>query len=368
MSNQQQPEVASGVRPYIAWLRFLPLVLMAIGAVFVLTHPLSTGTTTSGTKLVGKVDSADPNDLVAHTPSATLAPVRAAAPADVVAARDFSSDPGAVASSGTTAAAPPVPAAPATLSPSAIAAQQRADDDRAAREAPLAESVPVAMAQAPAKRIVASDYDVPPPNDPFILRGTEIDVTLETSIDSTVPSGEPGSLIGFVGRDVLDYFHRVVLVPRGSKIVGHMVTTSLQPGQSRIGVIWNEIQLPNAHTIVLDNAPGIDMTGTLGFGATIDNHTRKEVLNVVAFSILAAGAQLAQPQANTGCGSSGFGCSPSVGQAIGQSVGTQVANYSTSAYNRNSQIPPTAHVVEGAQVGVMITQTLPIRPWDQNAQ
>jgi type IV secretory pathway VirB10-like protein len=132
------------------------------------------------------------------------------------------------------------------------------------------------------------------------------------SIDSTVPGG----ITGFVGRDVLDFYKRVTLIPANSQVVGHMVTTALQPGQNRIGVVWEGIVLPNGHEIMLDAAPGIDLTGTAGFAAAIDNHTRKEIVNVIAFSILAAGAQLAQPT-NTGCNSNGFGCTRQLGKRLG---------------------------------------------------
>jgi type IV secretory pathway VirB10-like protein len=376
--NHQQPPKgdpsleASGIRPYVAWLRFLPLGLIVLGVGWVFTHPLAspTNAATSGT-IVGNVNSVDPADLVAH-PARTLppAPVRTATPHLQVAANDLGAagvTPAPVqgASGASAPVAPDPPAAAATMSPAAIAAQRRAEEDEAARDAPLvsdssATTNRVAAAPEPTR---AAGYDVAPPAGPFLGPGTEIDVTLYTSIDSTVP----GMITGFVGRDVLDFYKRVVLIPARSKVVGHMATTSLQPGQNRIGVVWEGILLPNGHEITLEGAPGIDLTGTTGFGATIDNHTRKEIVNVIAFSLLAAGAQLAQPQ--NVCNSNGYGgCTPSVGQAVGQAFGTQIANLATQAYNRSSQIQPTAHVVEGAQVGVMITGYLPLRPWDPSAQ
>ncbi len=378
VTGPKTPSGFSGIRPWVSGIRIFPLVLLCGGAGWYLTHPLQLHSEATAGTMSGKVGHVDPGDVVGH-PAASARPAPAQPHPAVTFAQvaksdlDASAPPPASssASAGTTtadvAAAPPAPVyapaatSPPTASPAQIAAQKRAEADRAALDAPLPASSSMA---APVRAKAAADYDVAPPSDVFLAPGTEIDVTLYTSIDSTVQSGQPGTIVGYVGRDVLDFDKRVVVVPSRSKIIGHMATTTLQPGQNRIGVIWSGILLPNGHTIVLEGAPGIDLTGTTGFGAAIDNHTRKELTNVIAFSILAAGAQLAQPQAGNGCGSNSFGCSPSVGQSIGQAVGTQISNAATAAYNRSSQAQPTAHVVEGAQVGVMLTNYMAMHAWD----
>jgi len=368
MSNQQIPG-ASGVRSSIAKLRFLPLVLIVGGAGWVLGHPFKPSNAAAAGTVSSKGDAVTSVDIVAHTapPTFVPAPTPTPTPTPKAIANDLGVTPPPsrpLPVAVVTPYAPPPPAAPAappTLSPAAIAAQKRAEEDQAARDAPLVVQTPPAaaqVAQAPSQR---EAQDVAPPQGPFLAPHTEIDVTLYTSIDSTIPGG----ITGFVGRDVLDFYKRVVVIPANSKMVGHMASTSLQPGQNRIGAIWEGIILPNGHELELENAPGIDLTGTTGFGAAIDNHTRKQLVNVIAFSLLAAGAQLAQPQ--NSCGSNN-GCSPNVGQAIGQALGSQIVSLGTNAYNRASQIPPTAHVVEGAQVGVMITNYLALKAWDPAAQ
>ncbi len=370
IAGRQNAAGFSGVLPWVSKWRELLFGALVLGVVWLLTHPVIPAKA-AGTITGSQVNSVDAADIVGHVaPTATPVPAPSvtAKPRLEVAQADFAPvtplpTQGAVAQAPPPPAAPPPPTTPPTLSPAAIAAQKRAEEDRAALDAPLVVQTPPAAAQGaqpPAQRVAS---DVAPPQGPFLAPHTEIDVTLYTSIDSTIPGG----ITGFVGRDVLDFFKRVVVIPANSKVVGHMATTSLQPGQSRIGVVWEGILLPNGHEIMLEDAPGIDLTGTTGFGAAIDNHTRKELVNVIAFSLLAAGAQLAQPQ-NNGCNSNGFGCTPSVGQAIGQAIGSQIASLGTAAYNRSTQIPPTAHVVEGAQVGVMITNYLALKPWDPTAQ
>ena len=203
------------------------------------------------------------------------------------------------------------------------------------------------------------DYDIPPGSDFVLQRGEFIPATLYTSIDSTVA----GLITGYVNADVWDGQHEAVVVPRGSKLIGTF-GSGVSQGQQRIGVAWDSIKLPNGHTIVLEDFPGVDLTGTSGFGAAVDNHTRRLFTNVILLSILSAGAQLAQPR-NSTCGGGFGGCSPSLGQSAAQSVGTNIANAETQIFQRDANITPTMHVVEGAQVGIMVLRDLPMRAWRQ---
>jgi type IV secretory pathway VirB10-like protein len=360
-----------GVRRWVLGVKILLFAAMVVAGLWYCSHLFSRPVAVAATQTNSQP--VDPGDLAPHTPAPLPTPTRTAKPVVQVAENEIGTTPptpfpAQAAAAGPAPAQPqnnpPPPTSPPTASPAQLAAQKRAQEDQDARDAPLVVQPAAAGTQAQppaqAQRANIDGADVPPPAGPYLERGHEIDVTLYTSIDSTVP----GMITGFVGRDVLDYFQRVVLIPARSKIVGEMAATSLQPGQDRIGAIWEEIQLPNGHTIDLGAMPGIDLTGTSGFGATIAGHTGKLLTSVVAYSILAAGAQLVQPQ-NSGCSAAGYGCTPSVGQTIAQSVGSQIANLGASAYNRGTQIQPTAHVVEGAQVGVMVTRPLSLRPWNQ---
>jgi len=377
ITGPRVPAGFSGIRPWVMGYKPLALVLLLGGGVYFFTHPLTMHSAAQAGTMNGKVSPVDAGAIVAQ-PHVTLAPhprpvqptpqrvaasdVGAAAAQPVGAA---AAPPGAVAvaePAQLTAAAPaaqPAPVSPPTESPAQVAARERDAADRAALAAPLPPVAPITPGAERPKD--ASAYDTAPPPFPFLAPGTEVDVSLYTSIDSTVQGAGTGTLIGYVGKDVLDAYKRVVVIPRNSKALGHLVSTAPRPGQSRVGVVWTGILLPNQHLLSLVDAPGIDLTGTLGFGAAIDNHTRKELVNVLAFSVLAAGAQIAQPAQSNGYG--GY-AAPSVGQSIGQAVGKQIASMAANAYNRSSQVQPTAHVVEGAQVGIMLTNFMPMQAWD----
>lgn len=199
------------------------------------------------------------------------------------------------------------------------------------------------------------DYDLPPASDYMLRRGMVIPASLITSIDSSIP----GIVTAVVNQDVYDSQHRVIVVPRGAKLTGAYASGIVQ-GQHRLSVAWDAIQLSNDHTIVLDEMPGIDLAGTSGFGAAVDNHTRRMFSNVLLLSVLAAGAQLSQPQ-NT-CNSISY-CPPSFGQTVASSAGTQLAQTGSAILQRDANIPPTLHVIEGAQVAIMVTHDIPMHPW-----
>jgi len=279
---------------------------------------------------------------------------------------------------------PPPPSAPRPPAPPSAAQLARqamldrraraAAEDRAAAEADLharfddgVAAGPNASggraAAAPAVRAAArftepEDYDVAPVSEYVLQRGMVIPATLYTSIDSTIP----GTVVAFSNQDVYDAQHRAIVIPRGSRITGSYASTTVQ-GQRRLAVAWDAIKLPNGHTLVLDGMPGVDLTGTTGFGAAGDNHTRKMFGSVVLLSILAAGAQLAQPQQNASCGVTAGNCPPSFGQSVASSVGSELAQAGATILQRDANIPPTLHVVEGAQVAIMVQHDLPMHPW-----
>ena len=358
------PKRPPGLLTIQPWVRFGRPALVAVaigGMVFFFTHPLHVTTTRDPGKLSSNVSAVDASELVAK-PAVTFAPIVRPTPR---ATPYVSADDADTSVRDTVAVATPIPAgvpenpvatAPPTESPAHIAARQRAEEDRAALSAPLPSTKQVAAVANPDD---PATYDTAPPPGTFLEPGRKIDLILETSIDSTVQGSELGAITAHTGsQPVLDFFRRVVLIPPFTEALGHLTSCSLAPGQKRIGAVWDAFLLTNGHMIKL-NAPGIDRTGTLGLGATIDEHTRKALASALAFSVLAAGAQLAQPR-NQNYGDYG---SPNVGQSIGQAFGTQLSTLAASTYGRAENEQPTAHVVEGAAVALTLTNYLPMKEW-----
>lgn len=170
-------------------------------------------------------------------------------------------------------------------------------------------------------------------------------------IDQDINSDLPGQIYAHVTRDVYDSrSNSVLLIPAGSNLVG-IYDSSIAYGQERLLVAWTRINLPNGQFIDLPGFGGADAKGA-GFGDLVDNHYDKIWGATILTSILAAGAQLAQPQQSNTLQS------PGAGQVLGQSVGTQIAQTGTTLLSKNLNLQPTLHIRPGFEITIEVNRDM----------
>lgn len=100
----------------------------------------------------------------------------------------------------------------------------------------------------------------------IIAMGTSIPCVLETAMSSD----QPGFTSCIVNRDILSDNGRVVLLDKGTQIVGEY-QGGIKQGQSRLFVLWTRAKTPNG--VIVDLAsPSTDSLGRAGFDGTINNH------------------------------------------------------------------------------------------------
>jgi type IV secretion system protein VirB10 len=105
------------------------------------------------------------------------------------------------------------------------------------------------------------------PTTRFLLpKGAFIDCTLETAIDSTLP----GMTTCITAADTFGADGKVVLLERGSKLVGE-TRGQVQQGQARVFVVWIEARTPTGVIVPLDS-PGTDELGRAGLPGEVDRH------------------------------------------------------------------------------------------------
>lgn len=188
-------------------------------------------------------------------------------------------------------------------------------------------------------------------NKPIAKLVLSMGTKIPAQIDQDINSDLPGQIYAHVSRDVYDSrTHSSLLIPAGSNLVG-TYDSSIAYGQERLLVAWSRINFPNGQTLDLGGMGGADAIGA-GFGDKVDNHYDRIAGATTIISILAAGAQLAQPQQTNALQA------PGVAQTLGQSVGTQIAQTGTSLLQKDLNLKPTLHIRPGFECTVEVNKDI----------
>jgi type IV secretion system protein VirB10 len=186
--------------------------------------------------------------------------------------------------------------------------------------------------------------------DMVITEGTMIPCTLQTAIDSQLP----GLVTCVVPIDIRGATGNVVLLDRGTKIVGQLETGLLQ-GQNRVFVDWTRAETPD-HVIVTLDSPGSDELGRAGLPGAVNNHFWDRFGGALMLTLVQGGLQ-AGTLAAAGNGNNN---STSQQAALGfvyaaQSNGQSVAN---TALANSINIPPTLTKNQGDTVSLIVAHDL----------
>ena len=117
-----------------------------------------------------------------------------------------------------------------------------------------------------ATKMIGSKASVLPHRNMLVTMGTVIPCVLETALDSTLP----GFATCMVPRDVLSDDSTVVLMEKGTKIVGEF-KGGVRQGQHRVFILWTRAETPNG-VIVSLGSPATDAVGRSGVDGVYDGH------------------------------------------------------------------------------------------------
>lgn len=176
----------------------------------------------------------------------------------------------------------------------------------------------------------------------MLTQGAMIDCQLETRLVTT----QPGMTSCYTTRNVYSSNGRVVLIDRGSKVVGHYQGGIVQ-GQASIFVLWTRIETPKGVIINLDS-PGTDSLGESGLDGYIDTHFWQRFGGAIMMSLIGDLGEYAAKQGKQKKGDTI--------QFNNTTAGMQDAV--VEALKNSINIPPTLYKNQGERISIFVARDL----------
>lgn len=173
----------------------------------------------------------------------------------------------------------------------------------------------------------------------IVAMGTSIPCVLETAM----ASDQPGFASCVINRDVLSDNGRVVLMEKGTQVVGEY-RGGLQRGQKRLFVLWNRAKTPKGVIVTLASA-ATDALGRAGVDGYADTHWWERFGSALLLSVVGDATSYASSRLQDG----------GVDAQDTASAGQQAA---AIAVEQSINIPPTLNKHQGELVSIFVARDL----------
>lgn len=188
----------------------------------------------------------------------------------------------------------------------------------------------------------ATRAQIAPTQHLLLPKGTFIDCTLETAIDSTLP----GMATCITSTDTFGADGTVVLLERGTKLIGE-TRGDVQQGEVRVFVVWMEARTPSGVVVRLDS-PGTDALGRSGLDGEVNRHFWQRFGAAVLVSTIDG---VVQSEVQSSSRSDTVVLDPTASEDVLNDILRGTAN-----------IPPTIRVRNGARIQVLVARDVDFRP------
>ena len=179
-----------------------------------------------------------------------------------------------------------------------------------------------------------------PSRDYLLIAGT----TIPCVQGAEIVTDYPGMTTCHVAKDVYSANGKVLLVERGSEVVGEQ-RQALMQGQARIFVIWTRLTTPDGVKVQLDS-PAADALGGSGLPAYVDNHFWTRFGGAMMVSLISdAGQALSTLAANSGSSGIQFNNTTNAGGEV-----------AAEALRNTINVPPTAYSQYGSMTTIFVAR------------
>jgi type IV secretion system protein TrbI len=190
-----------------------------------------------------------------------------------------------------------------------------------------------------------------PANPYAVMAGSYVKFTTETEVNSDVP----GSEIGRVTESVYNTSNgHCVLIPQGSKLIGHY-NSQISAGQSRLPGVLTRIIFPDGSSQAIGAMEAADNAGSAGFDDQIDRHLIQKFGSAFVAGLFGASIQLSVPREAYG----GY----TAPQIVGASLGQQMGQLGQQIAQQNLSIPNTLTIRAGYNGTLIFDKDVIIPPW-----
>ncbi|MGH8298144.1 MAG: type IV secretion system protein VirB10 [Steroidobacteraceae bacterium] len=176
----------------------------------------------------------------------------------------------------------------------------------------------------------------------LLPKGTFIDCTLETAIDSTLP----GMTTCVTATDTFGADGTIVLLERGTKLIGE-TRGEVRQGEARVFVVWTEARTPSGVVVQLDS-PGTDALGRSGLQGKVNRHFWQRFGAAALVSTIDGVVESEVP-------SSSRGGTVVLDPTASEDVLTEILRSTVN-------IAPTIRVRNGARIQVLVARDVDFRP------
>lgn len=210
-----------------------------------------------------------------------------------------------------------------------------------ARDSAAAAGAPTFESSLTPSVLPATEARVLPSRHLLLSKGTPVDCTLITAIDTSLA----GITTCVTATDTFGADGSVVLIERGSTLFGE-TRGEVRRGNARVFVLWTEARTPTGVIVPLES-PGTDALGRSGLPGHVDRHFFERFGAAILVSII-DGAVQAASQSQQGEGA------VVVQPSTSSSVLTEVLRQTLG-------IPPTVVVHQGDRIQVMAARDVDFR-------